>query len=273
MNEDIATGKCIFTQYQFFNPVYYTAGTKIDYVSKFAEKSVILKLEEITKEEAIELFDASNSHNITGNVGNIVLEDFYGYKYLVDFKYLLTVSMRAQQKTTTDSFDVFSIDIQNVNDGVSLVYRSNDFERFSIDNLKKFYKIVKHVKDETYVWLRNRMDTNKYLELSDRTCKHIAAEGVVILPEMYDLLHATLGISGESGELLDAVKKSFIYNKPLDIVNAKEELGDLLWYIALACRTLNVSFEELMQMNIDKLTKRYPEKYTDEHASARLDKI
>lgn len=116
------------------------------------------------------------------------------------------------------------------------------------------------------------MNTTKYLELSDRTCKHIAAEGVVILPEMYDLLHATLGISGEAGELLDAVKKSFIYNKPLDVVNAKEELGDLLWYMALACRRLNVSFEELMQANIDKLTKRYPEKYTDEHASARLDK-
>lgn len=117
------------------------------------------------------------------------------------------------------------------------------------------------------------MDTNKYLELSDRTCKHIAAEGIVVAPRMYDLLHATLGISGEAGELLDAVKKSFIYNKPLDLENAKEELGDLLWYMALACRTLDVSFEELMQMNIDKLTKRYPEKYTDEDAIARADKI
>jgi len=116
------------------------------------------------------------------------------------------------------------------------------------------------------------MDSNKYLELSNRTCKHIGAEGVVILPEMYDLLHATLGISGEAGELLDAVKTSFIYNKELDFVNAKEELGDILWYVALACRTLGVSFDEIMQMNIDKLTKRYPEKYTDEAASERADK-
>ncbi len=116
------------------------------------------------------------------------------------------------------------------------------------------------------------MDSNKYLELSDRTCKHIGVEGVVILPEMYDLLHATLGISGEAGELLDAVKKSFIYNKELDFVNAKEELGDILWYVALACRTLGVSFDEIMQMNIDKLTKRYPEKYTDAAAAERADK-
>lgn len=116
------------------------------------------------------------------------------------------------------------------------------------------------------------MNAEKYLELSDRTCKHIESSGIVILPEMYDLLHATLGISGEAGELLDAVKKSFIYNKELDEVNAKEELGDLLWYIALACRSLDVSFEEIMQMNIDKLTKRYPEKYTDSDAVARADK-
>ena len=116
------------------------------------------------------------------------------------------------------------------------------------------------------------MNTNKYLELSDRTCKHIPEEGITIKPEMYDLLHATLGISGEAGELLDAVKKSFIYGKPLDVVNAREELGDLLWYIALAMRSLDVSFEEIMQQNINKLSKRYPEKYTDADAIARADK-
>ena len=117
------------------------------------------------------------------------------------------------------------------------------------------------------------MDAKKYLEVSDRTCKHIGDEGIVILPEMYNLLHATLGMAGEAGELLDAVKKSFIYNKPLDKENAKEEIRDCLWYIALACRTLEISFEEIMQINIDKLTKRYPEKYTDLDAITRADKI
>lgn len=117
------------------------------------------------------------------------------------------------------------------------------------------------------------MEVKKYLELTDRTCKHIGTEGIVVSPETYDLLHAALGMSGEAGEFLDAVKKTFIYNKPLDVENAKEELGDQLWYIALACRTLNVSFEELMQENIDKLAKRYPEKYTDEDAITRADKL
>ena len=116
------------------------------------------------------------------------------------------------------------------------------------------------------------MNTKDYAELTNRTCKHITEDGITILPEMYDLLHATLGISGEAGELLDAVKKTFIYNKPLDRENAIEELGDLLWYIALACRTLDISMEDVMKINIDKLSKRYPDKYTDANAIARADK-
>ena len=115
------------------------------------------------------------------------------------------------------------------------------------------------------------MDNKKYLELSDRTCKHIT-EDFVISPNTFDLLHATLGITGEAGELADAVKKSIFYGKPLDTVNAREEIGDIMWYIALACRTLDFDLDELLQENIAKLQKRYPEKYSDEHATLRLDK-
>lgn len=86
------------------------------------------------------------------------------------------------------------------------------------------------------------------------------------------LAHTALGLTGEAGEFADAVKKHLIYGKPLDTVNLKEELGDLLWYVALGAETLGVSMGELAQQNIDKLKKRYPEKYTDEHASLRLDK-
>ena len=114
------------------------------------------------------------------------------------------------------------------------------------------------------------MDNKTYVELSDRTCKHI--ETMTLDAKKYDLMHATLGIAGESGEIVDAVKKSIIYGKELDIVNMREEIGDILWYIALACRTLEFNLDDIMQENIDKLAKRYPEKYTDTHASLRLDK-
>ena len=88
----------------------------------------------------------------------------------------------------------------------------------------------------------------------------------------FNIGHAALGISGEAGEFADCVKKYLIYNQSLDRKNAAEELGDLLWYIALACDSLGISMADVATQNIEKLAKRYPEKYTDLHAQQRLDK-
>ena len=86
------------------------------------------------------------------------------------------------------------------------------------------------------------------------------------------LLHGVLGISGESGELLDSVKKTIIYGKELDLTNIKEEVGDILWYISLILSAIDSSFDEVMQLNQDKLNKRYPNGYTNSNAIKRLDK-
>ena len=85
-------------------------------------------------------------------------------------------------------------------------------------------------------------------------------------------LHAALGISSESGEVSDELKKHLIYGRPLDKLNIKEECGDLLWYIALALKYCGYTMEEAMEMNVAKLRLRYPEKFTEHHAAARLDK-
>ena len=85
-------------------------------------------------------------------------------------------------------------------------------------------------------------------------------------------MHAALGLSGEAGEFSDCAKKYLGYGQELDCENAVEELGDLLWYVALGCESLGVSMADVAQQNIDKLKKRYPEKYTDFHAEERLDK-
>ena len=89
----------------------------------------------------------------------------------------------------------------------------------------------------------------------------------------YNLIHAALGLAGEAGEFVDAVKKAAIYNKPLDVVNLQEEMGDLLWYIALACDSMGISMQTVAQANIDKLRRRYPDAYSDDLASARLDEV
>ena len=87
-----------------------------------------------------------------------------------------------------------------------------------------------------------------------------------------DLLHCAIGIAGEAGELVDAIKKHFFYGQVLDEENVKEELGDLLFYIQSMCDTLNYSTEEIMNRNIKKLSKRYPDGYSDADAKTRADK-
>lgn len=81
--------------------------------------------------------------------------------------------------------------------------------------------------------------------------------------------HAVYGLVTESGELLDAIKKAKIYGQDLDKVNIVEELGDLMWYMALLVDELGVDFENVWEKNIKKLELRYPEKYSDEKAKNR----
>lgn len=87
------------------------------------------------------------------------------------------------------------------------------------------------------------------------------------------LLHAGIGLATESGEFLDALKKSIFYGKELDRVNLKEEVGDLLWYCAIALDELGGDFGQVMETNIAKLKARYPNKFTEHDAEVRdLDK-
>ena len=81
--------------------------------------------------------------------------------------------------------------------------------------------------------------------------------------------HGVIGISSEAGELMDAIKRYIYYGTPVDPTNLKEELGDIFFYIAMICRHFNWTFEEVQQLNIEKLKKRYPDKFTSEHAEKR----
>lgn len=86
------------------------------------------------------------------------------------------------------------------------------------------------------------------------------------------LMHAAVGIAGEAGELLDAVKKTWVYGKELDRANVLEELGDLEYYLQAMRNLLGLTREEVIAANVTKLRRRFPEGYTNAHAIARLDK-
>lgn len=87
-------------------------------------------------------------------------------------------------------------------------------------------------------------------------------------------LHMAVGVSGEAGELLDAIKKSSIYRKPIDRENVIEELGDLEFYMEGLRQGLGITREETIAHNIAKLSKRYSTgNYSDKQAQERADKV
>lgn len=108
----------------------------------------------------------------------------------------------------------------------------------------------------------------------------LAKPGIAILadltPGAVNLWHAATGVATEAGELLDAIKKHVIYNRPLDRQNVIEELGDLEFYMEQVRQALSISREETLHMNFVKLADkdkgRYAKGYSDAAAQARADK-
>lgn len=110
------------------------------------------------------------------------------------------------------------------------------------------------------------MTPNEYIELAHRTN---SLQYHNLTPQEQQLDHAARGLCTEAGELNDALKRKIHYGKPIDFINVTEELGDCLWYIACACKALDISMETLFKQNIAKLATRYPEKFTAEAAYKR----
>ena len=97
---------------------------------------------------------------------------------------------------------------------------------------------------------------------------------VQLTPLQASILHMAVGVSGEAGELLDSVKKHCVYQKQLNINNVIEEAGDILFYLTGLLNELGLTINDCMEANVEKLSKRYPEKrYTNEAAIARADKL
>jgi NTP pyrophosphatase (non-canonical NTP hydrolase) len=115
------------------------------------------------------------------------------------------------------------------------------------------------------------VNSTNYVELANNTCAPVdeAMQARISDPKIVNLLHAAIGCATETGEIQDALKRHVFYGKELDEPNLVEELGDVLWYVALLCHTLNVDLEDAMKKNIEKLAERYPDKFTQTDAINR----
>ena len=106
------------------------------------------------------------------------------------------------------------------------------------------------------------MNLQKYSELAKRTCPDLG-------DNFLNNIHMIFGMSTEIGELTDGFKKDLAYNKLIDWVNVEEELGDILFYIVNFCTINNLDLSKILDQNIAKLQRRFPDKFTEQLAKNR----
>ena len=124
------------------------------------------------------------------------------------------------------------------------------------------------------------VDTKKYIEFvygvtsapsqASDVLQEKISELVLEGADVSHLLTAALGLTAESGEFTEIVKKILLQGKPYNeenIFHMKRDLGDICWYIAQACMALDTTFDEIIEMNVEKLEKRYPGGSFDVHHS------
>ena len=106
------------------------------------------------------------------------------------------------------------------------------------------------------------MTPNEYQRLAMTTLNPALTEKDV-------LINGVMGLCGESGEAIDIVKKHLHQGHPLDRDGLIKELGDIAWYLAETATALGISLEEVMERNIEKLQRRYPEGFSPENSRNR----
>ena len=124
------------------------------------------------------------------------------------------------------------------------------------------------------------VDTKKYLDFVAGVTSMPSQDSAILQARIDELvangadiphlLTAALGLAAESGEFTEVVKKIILQGKPYieeNVFHMKRELGDICWYLAQACMALDTTFDEIIEMNVDKLKARYPGGEFDVHKS------
>ena len=110
------------------------------------------------------------------------------------------------------------------------------------------------------------MKINEYQKLAMKTLNPELSERDV-------LINGVMGLCGESGEVIDIVKKHLAQGHPLDKEALAKELGDICWYVAETAQVLGYDLETIMTMNIEKLKKRYPDGFSREDSINRTEDL
>ena len=106
------------------------------------------------------------------------------------------------------------------------------------------------------------MEANEYQRLAMTTLNPELSKKDV-------LINSVMGLCGEAGEAIDIVKKWMAHGHELDREHLAKELGDIAWYLAEAATALDLSLDEILEANIEKLKKRYPQGFDTERSRNR----
>ena len=146
------------------------------------------------------------------------------------------------------------VDCHYLEDGHCINENNKRFLQIPVDRNFHCDFFVYHPEDYTYIEIYQnevKRTINTKLHLRDQ------------------LNNFCLGLSGEVGEILDHFKKSFYQGHELDKDKLKNEIGDVMWYLANMCNELGFDLEEVMIENIEKLNKRYPNGFTEKDSINR----
>ena len=125
------------------------------------------------------------------------------------------------------------------------------------------------------------VDTERYVEFVKEVTSNESVHYAALLTRMNNLeleddcnipplITAAFGLTAEAGEFTEVVKKIILQGKPYNednVFHMKRELGDICWYLAQACMALDTTFDEVIEMNVEKLQARYPGGSFDVHKS------
>lgn len=114
-------------------------------------------------------------------------------------------------------------------------------------------------------WLtQNDMPINAYQQFAERTANRGPDDSTAIR-----MLNFSLGVAGEAGEFCNLVKKIQFHDHDYDRDKLKDELGDILWYVATLATTIGFTLDEVARFNIEKLKRRYPDGFEPERSKNR----
>lgn len=149
----------------------------------------------------------------------------------------------------------------NLKEVIGELQRQNSYWENCVDD---FGKGIKFGTDNALRWLDeiSQLDIEEYQKASTRTINEE-------LNSRNQVFNMVFGLNGEVGEVTDLLKKHYFHGHKLDKEHLKEELGDVMFYIVNLATLYDIDMSEVLQLNVDKLLKRYPNGFSEEDSINR----